>query len=556
MTARQLTLLAPPEPGVVIDLTVDHGEVFTRRWVVEFILDLVGYTAEGDLGALRAVEPSCGGGAFLIPMVERLVASARSHNHELADCTEAIRAFDLLPGNVELSRKTVASVLVADGGLDDDVATELAESWVTNADFLLHDVEVFDGAIDFVVGNPPYIRLEDVPADRMSRYRDRCRTMRGRADIYVGFIEAGLQMLRDGGALGFIVADRWMHNQYGADLRELISSGFAVDTVVAMHDVDAFDAPVSAYPAVTVIRRSAQVRPLIAATNSGFAEDDAKGLLRFASDTRRTISRKHYEAARLDNWYNGRESWPSGSPSRLALIAELERNHPPLEDPRTGTRVGIGLATGADHVFMTRDPDLVETDRLLPLLLAKDTVDGTANWSGTYLVNPWEDGRLVDLTEYPRLAAHLKEHDAAVRGRHVAQKNPAGWYRTIDRVEPGLAEQQKLLLPDIKAHPHPVLDDGRYYPHHNLYFITSTGWDLEVLGGLLLSDIVDLFVGTYCVKMRGGTYRFQAQYLRRIRVPDLEVVGSPDRRSLIRAFQTRDTAFASSIARKLYGVSR
>ena len=66
----------------------------------------------------------------------------------------------------------------------------------------------------------------------MDAYRRICPTMRGRADIYVGFFERGLDLLKPGGALSFICADRWMRNQYGADLRELIASAYSVETVV------------------------------------------------------------------------------------------------------------------------------------------------------------------------------------------------------------------------------------------------------------------------------------------------------------------------------------
>jgi hypothetical protein len=75
-----------------------------------------------------------------------------------------------------------------------------------------------------------------------------------------------------------------------------------------------------------------------------------------------------------------------------------------------------------------------------------------------------------------------------------------------------LQARPKLLLPDLKAAAHPVLDKGHYYPHHNTYFVVSDSWDLEVLGGLMLSDFTNLFVGAYCVKMRGGCYRFQADH--------------------------------------------
>jgi len=184
--------------------------------------------------------------------------------------------------------------------------------------------------------------------------------------------------------------------------------------------------------------------------------------------------------------------------------------------------------------------------------MSKDIGGGDPDWSGRHLVNPWEDGKLVDLTEYPKLAAYYEEHEERLRGRHVAKKQPQAWHRTIDRIDPELLEQPKLLLPDMKAAAHPVLDTGNYYPHHNLYFVVSRDWDLEVLGGLLLSDIANLFVGAYCVKMRGGTYRFQAQYLRKIRVPDPNGIGFDVQTALRRAFNERDVVAATTAAGYAY----
>lgn len=535
-----------PEPGL------DYGEVFTRRWVVNLILDLVGYTAERDLGTLTLVEPSCGTGAFLVPIVERLVESSERHGHDLRSLEGAIRAFDLLDANAARARKAVVSLL-RDQGLSQDEAEALADLWVATGDFLLKDHDV--ASADFVVGNPPYIRLESVPRPTMEAYRQICPTMRGRSDIYVGFIERGLDLLRPGGVLGFICADRWMRNQYGADLRELVSERYAVDTVVAMHDVDAFEDDVSAYPAVVVLKNERQGPAVVAETTAKFGESESKTLGEWIRrPKRRTVTRAAYQASRLDTWFAGRDLWPSGSPAQLALVTDLEARFPPLQDPSTGTRVGIGVATGCDDVYITADDDVVESDRLLPLLQAGDTVDGSADWSGRYLVNPWNGDGLVDLAEYPRLAGYLDAHADRLRGRHVAKKRPHAWYRTIDKVDPELQGRPKLVLPDLKAASHPVLDPGSYYPHHNLYFVVSEQWDLEVLGGLLLSDVANLFVGTYCVRMRGGCYRFQAQYVRRIRVPEIGVVDARAARQLARAFRERDVQQASAAAARLYGI--
>jgi hypothetical protein len=114
-----------------------------------------------------------------------------------------------------------------------------------------------------------------------------------------------------------------------------------------------------------------------------------------------------------------------------------------------------------------------------------------------------------------------------IAGRHVAQKVPANWYRTIDRIYPEIAARPKLLIPDIKGEAHIVYEDEGLYPHHNLYFITSQSWDLHALQAVLVSGIARLFVAVYSTKMRGGYLRFQAQYLRRIRVPKWSQVPAP-----------------------------
>ena len=429
----------------------------------------------------------------------------------------------------------------------------MARAWITTGDFLLHEHSA--GFADYVVGNPPYIRLESISRHVVDEYRRVCPTMRGRADIYVGFFERGLELLAPAGALGFICADRWMRNQYGADLRALVAGSFAVDTVLTMHDVDAFEDDVSAYPAVVVLRNEAQGQAVVADASAHFGPSDAADLVAWSAQVgRRALTRPTVEASRMDRWFDGDDLWPSGSPAQLALVADLEARFPPLEDPTTGTRVGIGVATGCDSVYITDDPGLVEPERLLPLLQAGDIASGQPEWSGRFLVNPWNGSGLVDLDRYPKLAEHLELNCDRLRGRHIARVRPQQWYRTIDRVHGDLQARPKLLLPDIKAASHPVLDDGRFYPHHNLYFVVSDQWDLEVLGGLLLSDVANLFVGAYCVKMRGGCYRFQAQYVRRIRVPAPATVSRRDQRQLAAAFRARDAAAATAVACRVYGI--
>ncbi|MFJ6621696.1 Eco57I restriction-modification methylase domain-containing protein [Kitasatospora sp. NPDC091335] len=533
---------------------VEHGEVFTRRWVVELILDLLGYTPDKDLAQLKVVEPACGAGAFLGVIASRISASCRAHGRPITDAVHAVQAFDLLGRNVAESRGVVEQRLQGDGWGRTE-ARKVASCWVKQGDFLLQpDAE---HRADFVVGNPPYIRLEDVPDGRMEAYRSVCSTMGGRADIYIGFYEVALRSLQPGGRLGFICADRWMRNQYGRKLRQLVTRQFSMDLTLVMHDVDAFQEQVSAYPAITIISRQAQGGAVAADATRAFGEPEARDFLAwYKAEDRAPIATASLQAAPLPHWFPDEDSWPAASPARLAALEDLSDRFRLLEDKATGTRVGIGIATGADKVFITDDRELVEPDRLLPLAMVRDTTTGSIHWSGSCLVNPWNSqGELVDLAAYPRLAAYFRQHSGALRKRYVAVKQPDRWYKTIDKVDHRLTSRFKLLFPDMKLTIHPVLDEGKLYPHHNLYFIVSDVWDMRVLGGLLLSKVAEAFVEAYAVKMRGGTLRFQAQYLRKIRVPDPAAMAEEDRAALVDAFDKRDVKAATEAALRVYGLT-
>ena len=270
-----------------------------------------------------------------------------------------------------------------------------------------------------MIGNPPYVRLEDIPAEIAGHYRAIFPTMRGRADLYVAFFEAALRQLKPGGVCGYICADRWMLNQYGADLRRLITSRFGVEVVVEMHNAPAFDDDVSAYPAITVIRRGPQSQVVVASVGSSIEANGGK-LARTLQNTPAEPPQGQspgLTVAAVDRWFSGADPWPCHPPRRLALLRRLEDQFEPLESEVTKTRVGIGVATGLDRVYVTREGVDVEESRLLPLALAQDTTTGQLVWSGHHLINPWQADGLVDLGDFPRLRAFLERHGDPIRPR-------------------------------------------------------------------------------------------------------------------------------------------
>ena len=475
--------------------------------------------------------------------------------HERTCLAHSIRAYELDAVTAARAIDLVDRQL-RDVGVSAREARDLAAGWVRVGDYLLDSQH--DRRADVVIGNPPYIRYDDIPDKALEAYRRLYPTMVGRGDIYVGFIEAGLRQLTNGGVLGFICADRWMRSAYGAELRRMISSAFSVETVIEMHDAPAFDDDVAAYPAVIVVRRSPQGPALIASASAGAGSvPDGTGLADAVANLARgeAAAVPGFTAIAVERWFRGTAPWPSLEPRQLALLQRLEAEFGPLEDTLTGTKIGIGVATGADRVFITTDVDQVEPDRVVPLAMTADTRQGVLQWSGHYLINPWQNSHgLVDLAAYPRLRAFFEARKGELERRHISRRRPRDWYRTIDPVHHELIRRHKLYFPDMKLASNPVLDKGETYPHHNLYYLTSQDWDLEVLGGLLLSRVAQLFIEAYCVRMRGGTLRFQAQYLRRIRVPSPDSLPDVLCERLSQAFRSRDAGAATEAAIEAYGI--
>ena len=312
----------------------NYGEVFTRRWVVDAMLDLVGYTSDRDLTKLVAVEPSVGSGAFWVPMVERLLLSASHRGVSVAHLENALQGYDLQGEHVETCTKASVSMLV-DAGASADAARELASGWLKTADYLLDDEDV---RADVVVGNPPYIRSDELDPEAEYIYRLMYGSMTGRADIYVAFFEKGIARLKPGGRHAFICADRWMRNTYGAQLRRIVTSLCSVDSVWQMHDADVFEADVSAYPAITVLTRAGQGAAVIANCNAAFGEAAAQRLTAFTMSHEAAEHDDSFSAHRIAHWFSGDDLWPAGDPDSIALLDHLNARFPTIE--QTGAKVG------------------------------------------------------------------------------------------------------------------------------------------------------------------------------------------------------------------------
>jgi hypothetical protein len=529
----------------------ERGVIYTRQEVVTFILDLVGYTADKPLYRHQLLEPSFGEGDFLFVAVERLLKSWKRYGdgtEPYIAMKDSIRGVELHEASFMHTRKVIATML-EQADIDPETSTALVTDWLICSDYLLTP---FQSEFDYVIGNPPYVRQELIPDALISEYRSHYKTIFDRADLYIPFIERSLSLLKEGGELGFICADRWMKNRYGKRLRRMVANHFHLRFYIDMVNTQAFYKDVMAYPAIIVIgnekpgKTRVSHRPQI---SYNFLEHLAFILKADETPEQDGLVKELAEVT------NGYEPWILESFDQLALARRLEQKFATIED--AGCKVGIGVATGADKAFIDQYDQIdVEPDRKLPLVKTQDILSGEVIWQGFGIVNPFSDkGNLVNLKDYPKLKQYLEMRKDQLSRRHIAKKAPTNWYRTIDRIYPALAQKPKLLIPDIKGKAQIVYEDGKFYPHHNLYYIVSNEWDLRALQAVLRSGIARLFVKIYSTQMRGGYFRFQAQYLRRIRLPHWHDISGRIKNQLINAVVEGDIQSCNEAVFNLYGLS-
>ena len=126
----------------------ERGAIYTRREVVEFMLDLAGYAPSQPLHQTRLLEPSFGGGEFLLAAINRLMLAFKAAGGE-SDLVDCIRAVELHRSTFNATREKVDSLLFQHG-LNAAERSRLTSAWLTAGDFLLHPMQ---GRFDFVIGN-------------------------------------------------------------------------------------------------------------------------------------------------------------------------------------------------------------------------------------------------------------------------------------------------------------------------------------------------------------------------------------------------------------------
>lgn len=295
------------------------GQVYTPAHIVSAMLDYCGY--EGAVVLQRhVIDNSCGAGAFLCEVACRYCRVFVSVHGTVAGLRTELENY---VHGIEIDGAARADCIV---NLDAAV-----ERWVKGVqwDIVYGDalsVTRFNGQMDYVVGNPPYVRVHNL-ADSYNAVKTFAFACGGMTDLYLAFFEIGLRMLSDVGKLCYITPVSWLGSLAAANMRRYIRQHACLTGIIDLGHYQPFAA--TTYTAVTLLDKA----------GGHYAVDYS------VYDTAESVVR-HVDSVALSDMYIDGAFYMADNRT-LTMLRDIL-----LSRGDSYVKVKNGFATLCDHVFI------------------------------------------------------------------------------------------------------------------------------------------------------------------------------------------------------------
>ncbi|MFT7381118.1 MAG: adenine-specific DNA-methyltransferase [Roseivirga sp.] len=380
-----------------------------------------------------------------------------------------------------------------------------------NGDFLGFDV---------VIGNPPYIRQEAFSADK-PYLQQHYQTAAGTADLFVYFVERGMNVLAQNGQFIYILPNKWMRAGYGKKLRNWVGQ-FSIESIVDFGDLPVFE-EATTYPCIWHMSKTANAEPNFKASTIESLEFDVS--------LGAYVKENQFEVNQSLLPENG---WTLVNDKIQRLLEKIKNQGTPLGEYVEG-KIFYGIKTGYNQAFVIDEAtrkQLIEQDPksaeiIKPFLAGRDIKKYQQPKSDKYLIlfkngdtkkwfgdldeeKAW--GRLEE--KFPSVSGFIKQFEVKAKAR--SDQGHYWWeLRACDYYDE--FEKAKVMLPDISIRCEALYDEDNFYCVNTAYIMpTLKKSDL----GLLNSSLVLFFYGNITQTIRGGYYRFIRQYLEQIPMVD------------------------------------
>ncbi len=428
-------------------------------------------------------------------------------------------------GNPMKDPKLVAAEIIRTDKCIEQIENEIANiennalyrgafEWRFEFPEVLNDKGEFVG-FDAVIGNPPYIRQEDLGELAKSYFKKTFKTYSGTADLYVFFVEQGFNVLRPNGQFVYIIPNKWMRAGYGLGLRKFFQKERLIE-IDDFGDLQVFD-DATTYPCIIQAQKAAPLTTFHAVNLQTLTYD--AGLTHHVANTRFEIPL----SAMPD------EGWTLANAQQQKLRNKLATDVIPLNEYIEG-KVFRGVLTGLTEAFVIDetvknrlvDEDERSADVIRPFILGRDIKTYGIPQASKFLIlfekgvsnqkrQNTEAEQWLELT-YPAVYTFLLAYKekAKVRtdkGDYWWELRACDYYAEFDK--------PKIMYQVFQVKPAFIYDEQGLYCNNSMWIVPKAD---KALFAFLNSKMGWYLISNYCTAIQNG-YQLIYQYFGQIPIP-------------------------------------
>ena len=375
----------------------------------------------------------------------------------------------------------------------------------------------WEGGFDAVIGNPPYVRMEELK--QVKDYLRKYEAFEPRADLYTYFIEQETNLLHAEGKFGMIVSNKWMKARYGGPLRKFIAENLQIRELIDFGELRVFTSA-STFPCILTADKRSQktksqpVRFYYVPIRELKPAELSKQVARDGFIVKE--GPKHLE-----------ESWRLAHETVLTRLLTYPKGFVALERWLGKSLIGWGIKTGLNEAFVLSESEakkwLKATPKLRevvkPLLIGDEVRRYSTVSPEQHLIYA---SRGFDLDGFAR----VKEHLCSFRGP-LAKRATVGthsWYE-LQQPQPKYGEMfevEKIVWPEIAKEPRFTVVGPGIYLNNKCFFTDCTSrLLLGILNSRLAWEILKLMCSCLGDVNKGGRLELRQQYLARFPMPEV-----------------------------------
>lgn len=504
-----------------------NGAFFTPDYIIDFIINEV-QPQENH----KNLDPSCGCGAFLVGLTDYYKKTFNKPIKKIIQ--ENIYGSDILEYNIHRA-KLILTIYALQNG------EQLADS-----DFNLYHQDSlkanWEHQFDNIVGNPPYVKFQDLTDENRSYLAKHWTTVEGGTfNLYFAFFELGYKLLKPTGKLGYITPNNYFTSLAGEAIRKYFQDKKCVSRIIDFSHKKVFDA--QTYTALTFLNKQQNEAIIFDRIKDGYSPEEflpnANGSPNYIKD----LNFKKWRLLKTDEQQNIKTIETIGKP--IGKLFDICVGIATLKDEiffidGTKTKNGCYLKTTDNGTFEIEKGAVKPVYKISDFKTQEEAEQNTRKIIFPYIIKkgiataiPENDFK----NKFPKCYAYLltEKENLLARDKGKVNFDPFFvWGRTQGLTRTG----KKILNPTFSLHPRFLLVE-----EHEAFFTNGYGLffrepeiqglfnepvnpigkleNIDVVQKILNSCVMDYYVTKTSVAIEGGYPCYQKNFIEKFTIPEL-----------------------------------